>query len=198
MQPLQLISNQERDPCSFSTPFHQRRSAGACGLKQLTHLQTPSELLTEGQVQGEPRDWMPQWRIWSWLWWIWGHIHNMKSCPWTSSIKALISLLPLWLALHTCIALSYRLLQTVVPGSWRRSREAWSGSSLSSDVTWTWHERCNLIAVAAILFALSIFYYPYPSICPGSAACVFSMAEHPAGFQAKVCWTNWPPPWCPC
>lgn len=96
VQLLQLNSNQERDPCSFFTPFHQRRSAGACGLKQLTHLQTPSELLTEGQIQGKPRDWMPQWRIWSWLWWIWGHIHNMKSSPWASSTKALISLLPLW------------------------------------------------------------------------------------------------------
>lgn len=142
VHPLQFINYQGRDPCSLFTPFNQRHSAEACGLEQLTYLQTASELLTEGQVRRKPRDWMPQWGAcsaesgpvtWS----------HLSLGPWAFSTKAFISLLPPCLCCgsgtaHIPCTELWIPADSVVLGSWRKSREAfcWLGVASACPQMW--------------------------------------------------------------
>lgn len=125
-----------------------------------------------------------------------GPEHEVTIVPWPRS--HLLTVKPQFLcfchvsavavALCTFLALSYRLLRSLwsrAPdtGSWRKSREWFWMAFVSLPMDVTWCDGGNLIAVAAILFALSIFCLPCPSICQGFAPYIFSTAEHSAGCQ---------------
>lgn len=83
---------------------------------------------------------------------------------------------------RTFLALSYRFPRSLWScaldtGSWRESREAsqWLWVPFFSlPLAVTWCEGGNLVAVTAILFALSVFCLPCPSIYQGFAPCIFS------------------------